>query len=110
MSPRAPHCLLLGLVLAGCAATIPPAEPRQLAAFRPEEAVTLADLREGRRLYVAKCGGCHGLYSPLHGPEARWREWLRDMEPRARLDDEASRKILVYLRGAAHELAAAPED
>lgn len=86
-----------------CATAVPPAGRYQLAAFEPEERVTLDDLRKGRALYVAKCGGCHGLYAPAHGGAAEWRGWIHDMAPRARIDGAAERKILLYLRGAVVE-------
>jgi hypothetical protein len=94
---------------AGCASPLPPVTPRLLAAFAPEEGVTLDDLAAGRRLYVAKCGGCHGLYPPAHGRAEQWRAWLADMRERAKLDARGERSVLAYLRGAAAAPAATEE-
>jgi len=34
---------------------------------------TLADLQQGRTLYVNNCGSCHGLYSPDNFTSSQWK-------------------------------------
>jgi len=34
---------------------------------------TLADLQQGRTLYINNCGKCHGLYSPDSFTSSQWK-------------------------------------
>jgi mono/diheme cytochrome c family protein len=34
---------------------------------------TLADLQQGRTLYINNCGSCHGLYSPDNFTSSQWK-------------------------------------
>jgi mono/diheme cytochrome c family protein len=34
---------------------------------------TLADLQQGRALYINNCGRCHGLYSPDNFTSSQWK-------------------------------------
>jgi mono/diheme cytochrome c family protein len=40
---------------------------------------TLADLQQGRDLYINNCGRCHGLYSPDDFTPGRWKSIIPGM-------------------------------
>lgn len=61
--------------------------------------VTVADLNQGRSLYVGRCGACHQLYEPGSYGEREWSHQLAEMRERAQLDDNQERLILQYLVG-----------
>lgn len=46
---------------------------------------TLAELQQGRILYVNNCGRCHGLYSPDNYSAAQWKSILNNMTPNTSL-------------------------
>jgi mono/diheme cytochrome c family protein len=46
---------------------------------------TLAELQQGRTLYVDNCGRCHGLYSPDNYSAAQWKSILNNMAPNTSL-------------------------
>jgi hypothetical protein len=85
--------LVAGLV--ACAATLPQVTLQDA----DTTGIALADLKEGRRRYVNKCGGCHPLYAPSAYPGAVWNEQVEEMRGRAHLTDEDKRLILTYLQG-----------
>jgi mono/diheme cytochrome c family protein len=54
---------------------------------------TLAELQQGRTLYINNCGSCHGLYSPDDYSVSNWKTILPAMTPRTSLN--ASQVTLV---------------
>ncbi len=58
--------------LAGCAGGSAIPVPGEADAVRARPGVTVEALRQGRDLYVARCGGCHRLYPPDHGRKEEW--------------------------------------
>src|SRR5665647_2428196 len=46
---------------------------------------TLAQLQQGRNLFINSCGACHGLYSPDSYSASNWKSILSNMAPRAGL-------------------------
>ena len=46
---------------------------------------TLAELQQGRTLYMNSCGACHGLYSPDNFTSSGWSGVLSSMLPRTGL-------------------------
>lgn len=109
-----PATLRLGLVgallvlVGGCvsaitqptAADLPRAQARWPAA-------TLAELQEGRTLYVQKCAGCHHLYVPGAYSPDRWLGLVPEMQERAKLDDGQAERIARYLASVSQRR---PED
>jgi mono/diheme cytochrome c family protein len=66
----------------------------------PEHATpnaTLTQLTEGRRLYVASCGGCHTLYAPGKFTQQTWMHNLDEMQERSKIDDAQKNLIFQYL-------------
>ena len=64
---------------------------------------TLTELNQGKSLYEAKCGNCHGLKSPSSRTEAQWKVIVPRMSIKVNkktsnsLDAESQEKILKYL-------------
>lgn len=84
--------LALGGVFA-CAAGLPAVTARDAQVA----GVSLHELRSGRDRYVAKCSGCHRLYSPAAYDDDVWRFQVDDMTAKAKLTDDDVATILTYL-------------
>lgn len=86
---------LVALFLGGCVANVP--EPT-LEHVRGDEA-SLRTLLEGRRLYVAKCSGCHGLFSVEKFSDREWDHEVAEMVrlKKAKLQPEEIRSLVAYL-------------
>jgi hypothetical protein len=55
---------------------------------------TLAELQQGRTLYINNCGSCHGLYSPDNYTSTQWNSIMSSMGPKTGMS--VSDKQLVY--------------
>lgn len=60
---------------------------------------TLPELKEGRKLYIRNCGGCHTLYLPGAYTPEEWNYWMQQMESRVKLDSMEKELILKYVNG-----------
>ena len=89
---------VLVLALAGCMAHVPP--PTQEMAGGDES--RLADLRAGRELYLAKCGGCHRLYDVESHSSREWSLQVEEMlsQKKVRLTGAEAAQIVLYLTTA----------
>lgn len=83
--------LALALV-AGCRVTPPAAT----VADAERSQVALAELQQGRKLMVTKCGNCHKPPMPSDQPPERWPAKLDDMSERAGLDRDQRHLIEQY--------------
>jgi len=85
----------LGLTLgAGCAASLP--RPSTATAARAQGRwpdSTLAQLEQGRSVFVQRCSGCHALPLPDSRTEAEWKKVLDEMGAEAKLT--ANERVLV---------------
>lgn len=97
MSPYAPWAALVaGVALAGvvgCGSALPTAS--QFDADRVDS--TVVRLAEGRDTYVAKCSGCHVLFTPDTRTAKTWRTEVAEMRDRVRLSDGEEQLIVEYL-------------
>lgn len=57
----------------------------------------LAELKEGRKAYVEKCGSCHNLYLPEKFSKSKWETELDEMQKRANLSNKEKASILKYV-------------
>jgi hypothetical protein len=58
----------------------------------------LTVLKEGRKIYMDKCGACHSpLFQPDDFPRAHWHEYIRIMQFVAKIDTVQKNKILDYI-------------
>ncbi len=104
MSARLLPLLPLLALAAGCTAALPRPTAAHAALLQPRyPGVTEATLTEGRRLYQARCSGCHLLRAPEGETEAEWKESLQDMQARSRLSDPEREAVLQYLAAFAKD-------
>ena len=59
---------------------------------------TLAQLQQGRTLFVNNCGRCHGLPSPDSYSASNWNIILANMVPRAGLSTSDAALVSKYVR------------
>jgi len=57
---------------------------------------TLADLQQGRTLYINNCGRCHGLYSPDDLSGSQWKTVIPNMAPKTGLSSSDISLIIKY--------------
>jgi len=59
---------------------------------------TLAQLQQGRTIFVNSCGNCHGLPSPDSYSASNWNIILSNMAPRAGLSSADAALVSKYVR------------
>lgn len=69
------------------------------------DSVSYEQLVEGRKLYVAKCAGCHNLKLPQSRTEAEWHKAMIKMQPKAKISDAERDLILQFVLRKAKPLA-----
>lgn len=58
---------------------------------------SIGDLRQGRAIYINKCGNCHTLYLPDKYSTPQWRFQTTRMAVKAKLNTREKELILRYL-------------
>ena len=58
---------------------------------------TLAELQQGRTLYMNNCGACHNLYSPDNYSPASWKSILPNMVSRTNLSQADAALVTKYV-------------
>lgn len=104
---------LLAAALSGCAGSraIPDPTAKHLEyAERGGYPSTLPALKNGRKLYVNRCSGCHNLHKPTAFNSKEWPQIVLDMQNNAEINEDQVRDITRYLVAvaAAHEGTAGP--
>lgn len=91
------------VALGGCAvvSTAPPVTPALVVASGGKSAAILA---MGREIFAGRCTTCHSADPVGKFSVAKWREIVRDMSHRAKLDASQEAALLAYL-SAAHDTA-----
>jgi hypothetical protein len=90
--------LLSSVLLGGCVSAIPlPTEQDTEVGLRTYPGLTTEELARGRKLYVAKCAGCHTLFLPSDRPAAAWPMLVEQMSERASLTGSERGSIERYL-------------
>ncbi len=98
MSVGPPSVVFCSLLLVGCASAIPvPTEQDTEVGLRTYPGLTTEELNHGRKLYVAKCAGCHTLFLPSDRPAAAWPMLVEQMSERASLTASDRGSIERYL-------------
>ena len=91
--------VLAAICCAGCNPTLPvPKESDLQAVDTAKFGVMLDSLRQGRTLYVQRCGSCHLLKYPQDYTAGQWTKSVGEMRIRARLSQSDEQNILTYLR------------
>lgn len=86
------------ILLASCAGSLP--EPTQADADMAAKRWPGTDinfLHHGRKLYIAKCSGCHSLYQPKLYTETQWDTIMVTMRKKAKLNDQQYDDIKRFL-------------
>ena len=91
--------LAIVAVAAGCAATpLPrPTAVNAQAAQARWPGATLAELEQGRSIYVARCRSCHEPVQPGAHAAGEWPGLVAKMRDRAGLDDDEARLVERYV-------------
>jgi hypothetical protein len=91
-------CGLLFLVFPIACASLPVPTGEALHRISHEkQGITLSDLQTGRKNYVGHCAACHNLYFPSAFSPADWNRILVRMQKKAKIDDEMTDSIGLYL-------------
>ncbi len=105
MKSGLPWLALLIAALAACGGSAMP-QPTAADASRgtaqfPD--LTLAELEQGRSLYVSRCGSCHTLKRPSELAPQQWDHEVAEMREKngVELSDAEARAIVRYLTVAA---------
>ncbi len=96
----------LSVIIIGCAAQ-KLAEPTEADAERGKSKfnnITLAELKEGKKLYETNCNLCHKLYNPASQSEEEWKKIIPPMVKKVNkktgqttLTPQDEEKILHYI-------------
>jgi len=60
-----------------------------------------ATILQGKSVFEAKCGRCHGLKNVSSYTEQRWDGILRQMAPKARLTETETQQVAAYVKANA---------
>lgn len=102
--------LLATVILVSCSKKISPAQQTAAAPATPvtAAATTIPATRsidvvadQGKVVYQAKCGKCHGLKNPGDYTVDQWDGILKKMAPNARLTTEETEQVTAYVRSLA---------
>jgi cytochrome c553 len=59
--------------------------------------LTAQELKDGRKLYTAKCARCHKFYDPARYSEPEWNKWMEKMSKKAKLKPDQKELLSRYL-------------
>lgn len=110
--PRLAAALCAAPLLIGCAGRSIPEPTAKHVEFAEKGGYpsTLPSLRNGRKLYVNRCSGCHTLHGPAQFSSRDWPQIVLDMQSNAEINEDQARDVTRYLvaLAAAHEASGAP--
>lgn len=100
--------LLAVALLTGCGGPPPEVTPALVAVAQQRWPDTSEEmLLRGRQVLTTNCTRCHGVRQPADHEPKDWDAYVREMGPRARLDEAQTKDLLRYLL-AAQEQATHP--
>jgi hypothetical protein len=59
--------------------------------------LTAQELKEGRKLYIAKCARCHKFYDPAKYSDTDWNKWMEKMSKKSKLKPDQKELLSRYL-------------
>ena len=71
--------------------------PRKTESLYPPKETVKADTVMGNRLFMARCGRCHGLPEPKQFSKEKWDDILPLMFPRSRFNNEEALHVRAYV-------------
>lgn len=63
----------------------------------PTNDAHMALAEQGKTVYTAKCGKCHGLKNTANYTAASWETILQKMAPKAKLTEEETTQVHAYV-------------
>lgn len=100
--------LLTTVILISCSKKISPAQQTAKVPDVQTTTTTVPATRsidvvadQGKQVYQAKCGKCHGLKNPGDFTSDQWDGILKKMAPNARLTSEETEQVTAYVRSLA---------
>jgi len=90
-------------MLAGCQSSAPGgrsadgAVPPLDAASARAAGVSVQEVNDASKLYIAKCARCHKFYNPAEYSDAEWHSWMTKMGRKARLKPDQQELLSRYL-------------
>lgn len=69
------------------------------------DGISDVEIKEARKLYIAKCAKCHKLYDPARYDDAEWSKWMTKMNRKSKLKPAQAELLGRYLetfRGPLH--------
>lgn len=80
-------CIFFLITISSCSGSIPEPTPAhaEWAATRWTD-INISRLQEGRKTYIKKCSGCHGLKNPTIYSETEWDTLMISMGKKAKLN------------------------
>lgn len=58
---------------------------------------TLAELQQGRELYINNCGACHNYYLPESYTPTQWKGFISTMGPRTNMSSSETLLVTKYV-------------
>lgn len=101
MNKKVVFSLVIGMIamssLVGCSKSSDPATSLYVPSAADVTAnATLAQLQEGRALYVSHCASCHSLYNPDNYSASSWRSYVAKYGSRAGLTPAQETLVGLY--------------
>jgi hypothetical protein len=87
-------------LLVSCSTTAPPEVTPQFVRANSNWGVSLAQLRQGRTLFVSRCIECHTLPPVAAHTAAEWPYLIKEMADRASLKPAEQSAVLAYILAA----------
>ena len=66
------------------------------------DGLTAPELRDARKLYIAKCARCHKLHDPSKYTDVAWEEWMNKMSRKAKLKTDQKELLSRYIATFRH--------
>ena len=77
--------------------------PKKAVTVYPPPGTIAPDTVEGKVIFMARCGRCHGLPEPNLYTSKRWDGILASMLPKARINGEPAVHVTAYLKANAQK-------
>ena len=61
------------------------------------DGISDVEIKQARKLYIAKCSKCHKLYDPARYDDAEWSKWMTKMNRKSKLKPAQAELLGRYL-------------
>jgi hypothetical protein len=93
--------IIAAVMVTACSGSVPRVSPEMaLYAGSTWPDRDMAELEDGRRLFIVKCASCHNLPSPRDCTAEKWPEEMRIMGKKSKLSEDETERILHFLLAA----------